>query len=535
MATLDGRLGPPSPDNSQVQGPGIEPTKLDARLGQRITDLQSQIAQAQAVPDKTMGNELTSTEGLIKLGLAIASGIAGAATGSNELGGLGYGLLSGTVQGAGQWAADDNAKKDKQIADMQKQLATKQEQITRIAVSQPGLLLDDQGNNAIPEDTLGMLIGIDIPINPHALYAAGRKGEVMQQNFATARDLMTMGAQQGNRTMFLKGLKLANDAGGWNFPEQTLEEMADLDITDMIGRVYQMFDPQSVFEILKKSHRESKPFMHYIDELKVRNPVEDPYASYDDQRKGRIIQAENKLAVWIAGTTRYPPDAANPKGREISNQEIYNMNRDEALKLCFDGDPVGYGTIREHYKEAYGMDDDLAKARTTAMFQAIGALAEVKTFQANLLNLTPGSKEYNEEVTKLAAFIYANGQASSGLYHVVEQQDAAISAGVTINGAISEQGYTPPSAPHIAGLNVMSRALTYANQAVGPAMSWPDLTPEQREAFYAKAQSEYINDVIAEQERAKAEAAAAAQRAQEEAEEARRNREARKPFLDTKF
>lgn len=410
MADLDGRLGPPTP------GRNLD-TRLEGDISQRGADLgqaKAELAAAEASPKGSFVGELLDAPTLIKLGLAVAGGLSG----SKDLQALGLGLGTSTLGQVGTDVSEFDEERmvtidklEKRVQTQQKLLDNQQQRLMTIMQTQPGLLLDEQGEpvkGATPFE-LSVKSGLGIEFSPAAMNTRAEMTRDREKVFAIQGGLYEQ-AMAANRPE-QAAQHLSQMFNSVNVP-MTIEEAAGLIATpleNVPAVLAQRADVSSVVDLMLWSEQNDKPWWD-PEAPKLRPKIETPggvsadMQARADKGMAKIIKKMNQL-----------------KNGSLEEQALwrdYVNNRHKQIKLL-DADPGLSNAVRKVYASTRTDEEIMLKSLEllTSTLDNTNAIEVLRTV------LPAGTKEEGEAAIGIL-FQSLFGQTGMALDTMALQNDA---------------------------------------------------------------------------------------------------------------
>lgn len=350
---------------------------LDQRTGIGAVD---NIAQNQAslqawgqaeVPSKLQ--MLLRPENLAMLGLAAV----GAMTGNEEIQGLAAGMGVGTLQGIQESVAAGHIKKQNQIDSLISTIEKQQQRLTTLVQSQPGMFVDEEGNDFYSPEEWAQILGTGVPMSPSAMVARRAGNDMDKLAMEGATLLIEQGMDVGNVAMVERGLMQMSGAMNWSFTADEIHNMALTYDTDSFEKMFEFFSADSVVAAQYASQTSAVPIWHPGPaSLLVRRP--DDVLLWDDPKKAQYWDAALKLQQW---------SQANP-----NLVQAYTFS--EQVSAALGDDPVLYGVFTDEIQTSRGLQisgEEIFKSIT----EATQLVQKLDVYRSKMMsgNLTPAQRE----------------------------------------------------------------------------------------------------------------------------------------------
>jgi hypothetical protein len=282
MAELDQRLS----------GAGRKALGLDSRLG-GIQAKQAEIALRSNAETPSTLDQLMRPENLAKLGLATI----GAVSGNKDLQALGAGLGLGTLKGAGQSAAEIQAQNLQRIDQLQSMVQKQQQQMVSLLQSQPGLFVDEEGNDLYSPEQWAEILGTGVPLSPSAMIKRRRQYEIDDANLEAGADLLARGTTLQNPAMIRRGLSVLDSTLHWGLSGDQLDNLAYINPQNMLPTLLNSFSGDSVMSALAKADELKAPIYDPRVATLLAPKVDDKVTA-GDQEKALLMEAAEAIRLW---------------------------------------------------------------------------------------------------------------------------------------------------------------------------------------------------------------------------------------------
>lgn len=332
-------LGQPSKlDKRVTQKSGA----LDAKLTpQQIQDqidaldaahtTQSRIADRDAAiesPKTSFGEQILSPEGLIKLGLAVAGGLSG----NQSLQAAGLGLASGTIEGASQWANQDNDARTKQIDDLSKMVEKQQQRLITLLQSQPGLFVDGKGKNLVEPADWSAILESGVPIDVAALIGRQGSGSGGNALAKSANDIIGRGIQMKNPVVVKQGMRMFSAANGLDWDEDYIETLSRVTPENFMDVLLQNHTANSVSELVQTANSLGVPvFDPQLQGILIEKPTGAAPTTPIDEL---AFEGLDKLDAWL---------------QTDNNQAKWEINKYDALEEAFEQEPRYLAALKKQF------------------------------------------------------------------------------------------------------------------------------------------------------------------------------------------
>ena len=287
MADLGNRIGGSGP-----QGRG-----LDDRVS-GIRETQGKLDAAQGAQTPSAVDLLGSPESLMKLGLAVAGGLSG----NQNLQALGLGVGMGTLDAASEQARGTYEAQQKQIADLQGTLDKQQARLTTLMQSQPGMFVNEEGEDFYSPEEMGQILGTGVPTSPSLMVARRQQAVLDAANIKAASGLVNEGIKSGNPRMTAKGLHILRSNLPWgNISDRDIEEMASSDRAPTFNDLTKYYTADSVVEALGITQDAGATFLtDEAIEVLVGNPEDADALNLSDPTNKLFWEASKVYRKWIS-------------------------------------------------------------------------------------------------------------------------------------------------------------------------------------------------------------------------------------------
>lgn len=375
--------------------------KYDPRAGPNtLASNQEELQAWQDTPEKTGLGQIGSTETIIKLGLAAAAAIFGGSGGQQ----IGAGFAAGALGGASKDAEDYNFKRQKRIDDLTNLVDRQQQRLSTIVTQYPEGMVDEDGNNIVPSDTVQDLLALNVPFSSAALLANITEGKEDMRRYSTAEGLITLGISTKNPGPVIEGLTIINEIGDHGWSEARIKEMARANPSQIIQMLSEDNEPASVIAAANWA---------YEHDTTILTPGATRLLSKKlDEGEWNIDSIDDQIKVDAYKALKWFNDVwMNDEVDGVRNRERYKNNPEEAIKQAFEGNVDELIAIKKIFPSTQ-LGDDLAKIRTNAVIATASILPQIQMFMSGALTGTDAEKL--EAIVKLAKSFEDMANAANG-------------------------------------------------------------------------------------------------------------------------
>ena len=306
----------------------ITPENSQATFQQQLDQLDKQrlMIEAKARPQVSFSDRLLQPENLIKLGLAAA----GAMSGNEDLMYAGAGLGMGTLGGASKQVAEQDMKRQQEIDRLTAMVDKQQQRLVTLLQSQPGLYVDEAGNNISTQEEWADILPLGVPFSPSALVrrqgAGGKDPRV-----AASSKLIDDGISLRNPVMLTQGLQMFSDVNNLEWTPEYIKSMAYTAPENFMDKLLEAHTALSVAELVNTANdRGISIHDPSLQGILVRKP-ETPIPVTVEQQE--VFEAKEKLREWLLVD---------------DNLAQWEKNPYDALDVAFQGDPVSLAALQDN-------------------------------------------------------------------------------------------------------------------------------------------------------------------------------------------
>ncbi|KPJ97104.1 MAG: hypothetical protein AMJ55_00365 [Gammaproteobacteria bacterium SG8_15] len=270
---------------------GVDP-RLDLLLNsvdqyRMLQDLQ---AAEQEEPASAI-QRLLSPAGLAALGLGAGATALGAPQ-------AGLPFLSGVMGGAQQAAQEEQQAQQDYIAKLEDQIEKQRTRITTLLQAQPGIFLDNQGQNLVDPQALGPLAGLPFPVSPASKFAMMTKTEGQKGMYPVLSELMKQAETDEARAVVLETMNVMMDLG---LPQEAIDVFArPSNQRELFNTLIEHFDTNALSDALLAAQMQGVDLFHpdimplYMG--KLRTPE---VGSPNEAFTARMLEAAQKFEAWL--------------------------------------------------------------------------------------------------------------------------------------------------------------------------------------------------------------------------------------------
>lgn len=391
--------------DERLQGPDIGGGTLDARIAQpsgaldartqvdSLQGRQQELSDANNTDKQGFVSKLGSTTNLLKLGAAAALALSGR-------GDAGLGLATGTLRRAGQDVDADNAARQKRIDDLTSMVDKQQQRLASLAMSQPGLFVDENGENMVQPGEWETLLALNVPLNPAAMLANAKEGRNDVKQYEVAQTLISLGMNTKNPETVQAGLHLINKTGGLGWTNGYISQLSYADPSNIVNTLLDANEPASVMAALSFASENGTSILS-PGALRL-------LAGKTGDNKWKIDSIDDQIKVDAYGALKWFNEVwMNEKTGDQANRLLYKANPIEALEQAFSEQPDKLIMLKKVFP-ATSEGDELDRVRLTSLMQAAAMLPQMQLYMSGALSGSPESAadalfKMGESIDQMAA------------------------------------------------------------------------------------------------------------------------------------
>lgn len=356
---------------------------LEGRLSDPYS-LENNLQQRAAVANLQAPSRMQSLTSLDTLLPMLLGGAAAATSKDPSVQAGGAGLAMGALMGGLQEPQQFITEQQKRIDQLTGMIEKQQQRMTTLLQSQPGLFVDEEGENVISPERMAELSGLGINFDPAAMIKRAQTTQSNADQLAIADELIRIAQAENNPILMSQGLKMINEANpNLNWSDEYIAELSLLDQSEILPRLLHNHTAASVAQAYKVATERGLPMSHkdvvmLLQELGTDNEVDPANVN------SALMLEASQLLSW------YQNDWAN---ESPENRQLIHQNPLLAFELAFAGRERDKALIKKYFS-SLEMGDEISLVNLKAVGDASRLLEILSVTQSEALTTTPGTPEH---------------------------------------------------------------------------------------------------------------------------------------------
>jgi hypothetical protein len=363
-------------------------------LGNRLNDpysLENNIQNRAAVSQMQAPSRMQSLTSLDALLPMLLGGAAAATSNDPNVQAGGAGLAMGALMGGLQEPQQFIQEQQQRIDQLTGMIEKQQQRMTTLLQSQPGLFVDEEGENVVSPERMAQLSGLGIKFDPAAMIKRAQTTQSSEYQLNIADELIRIAQAENNPILMRQGLKMINEANpNLNWSDEYIEELALLDQSEIAPRLLHNHTAASVAQAYKVATERGLPMSHkdVVMLLQELNPGDEVDPS---SVNAALLLEASSLLSW------YQNDWGN---ESPENRQLIHQSPLLAFELAFAGRERDKALIKKYF-DSLGMGDEINLINLKAVGDASELLDIISVAQSRALTTTPGTPEHAQASAEL--------------------------------------------------------------------------------------------------------------------------------------